>query len=132
MAATSPAASSTLEFPAQTALAGPTVLAPAGSAVRSFALAATPQTEMQPLSLWQFITSVRALQADRSFALLENNLRILELSSSSATGAVPLPGTAWFLVIGLLGFAGVQLTQRQDRAPTRAGQPRIASPIAAV
>jgi hypothetical protein len=132
LTATLSAASSRLELPAEGTFFGGSVLPLAGSAVRSFALAVTPPAASQPLSLWHFITTVRALQADRSFALLDNNLRILELSSSSATGAVPLRGSAWFLVIGLLGFAGVQLTQRQERASTRSGGAGLATPIAAV
>jgi hypothetical protein len=41
-------------------------------------------------------------------------LRILQLSASPAAATtVPLPGAAWFMVIGLLGLAGVKLTERK-------------------
>lgn len=69
------------------------------------------------IGLWRFINSVRAQQAGTTLVLLESNLRILEVNSTPAP--VPLPGAAWFMVMGLLGLVGVKATGRGERAPAR-------------
>jgi hypothetical protein len=56
-------------------------------------------------NLWSFITSIRAQQQGRSFALLESHMTILKLVDAPAAGTVPLPAAGWLLVTGLMGLA---------------------------
>ena len=64
-------------------------------------------------SLWTFITSVRAQQRGDTFSVLETNLILM--AESLPPSQVPLPAAAWFLVMGLLGMAGVKLTGQRTR-----------------
>ena len=77
-------------------------------------------------SLWTFITSVRAQQRGDTFSVLETNLILM--AESLPPSQVPLPAAAWFLVMGLLGIAGVRLTgprTRHNYLPTGA-EPALA------
>lgn len=79
-------------------------------------------------SLWTFITSVRAQQRGDTFSVLETNLSLVEMADALPPSQVPLPAAAWFLLMGLLGMAGVRLTgqdkQRAGReSPVAAAQP---------
>ena len=77
-------------------------------------------------SLWTFITSVRAQQRGDTFSVLETNLILM--AESLPPSQVPLPAAAWFLVMGLLGMAGVRLTgprTRHNDLPTGA-EPALA------
>lgn len=67
------------------------------------------------LSLWTFITSVRAQQRGDTFSVLETHLSLVQLAESVPPSQVPLPAAAWFLVMGLLGMAGVKLTGPRTR-----------------
>ena len=97
----------------------------AATAVRqgkAFALAAAPTTADGPLSaglagtsLWTFVTSVRAQQQSDRFVILEANVSLLRLAEA-VPAPVPLPGALWFMVMGLLGMAGVRITGAGSRA----------------
>lgn len=94
---------------------------------RAFALAvgATPMTSKlediaaaigsrtlpteRTLSLWTFITTIRAQQQGNRFVAFETNVSLLRLAEGPVS-PVPLPGAAWLLFMGLLGMAGVRLT----------------------
>jgi hypothetical protein len=81
---------------------------------------ATPST----LSLWTFITSIRAQQQGDRFSLLETHVSLLQLAESPAA-PVPLPGALWFMVVGLMGLVGVRASGSknpagQDRQPALA------------
>jgi hypothetical protein len=94
-----------------------TASALAGSEGRPVILATPvvrPALALADIGLWQFISSVRAQQQGSSLTMLEGNLRILELATTPAVSPVPLPATAWFLVMGLLGLAGVKVTGRGE------------------
>lgn len=66
------------------------------------------------VNLWTFITAVRAQQRGESFTLLETQLSLFDLVEPTPA-PVPLPAAAWFLVMGLLGAAGVRLTGRSTQ-----------------
>jgi hypothetical protein len=66
-------------------------------------------------NLWSFITSIRAQQQGRSFALLETNATILRLVDSPVAGTVPLPAAGWLLATGLLGLAAGRFRKRRDK-----------------
>ena len=72
-----------------------------------------------PVSLWSFITSVRAQQRGDTFSVLETNLSLVGMADALPPAQVPLPAAAWCLLMGLLGMAGVRLTgqgtQRSQR-----------------
>jgi len=71
-------------------------------------------------SLWTFVTSIRAQQQGDRFVILETHTSLLQLAEAPPA-PVPLPGALWFLVMGLLGLAGVRITgrggERQRTAP---------------
>lgn len=114
--------------------------ATAGDNGRAFALAAGPQpmsTDLQAtaaavgssalptaasLSLWTFITTMRAQQQGDRFVALETSVSLLRLGEGPVA-PVPLPGALWLLVMGLLGMVGVRFT-----GPDKAGRELAASP----
>lgn len=61
------------------------------------------------LSLWTFITTMRAQQHGDRFVALESSASLLRLAEDPVA-PVPLPGALWLLVMGLLGMAGVRFT----------------------
>ena len=67
-------------------------------------------------SLWTFVTSIRAQQQGDRFVVLETHTSLLQLADAPLA-PVPLPGALWFLVMGLLGFAGVRVTGRGGERP---------------
>lgn len=71
--------------------------------------------EASTVNLWTFITAVRAQQRGETFALLETQISLFDLVEPTPA-PVPLPAAAWFLVMGLLGAAGVRLTGRSGQA----------------
>lgn len=101
---------------------------------RAFALAAGPQPMTAQLqataaalgsnilptaasvSLWTFITTMRAQQQGDRFVALGTSVSLLRLAEGPVA-PVPLPGALWLLVMGLLGMAGVRLT-----GPNKAGR----------
>lgn len=100
----------------------------------AFALASDSVAADGPLpisgavSLWTFITSVRAQQRGDTFSVLETNLALIGMADALPPSQVPLPAAAWFLLMGLLGMAGVRLTgQDKQRAggesPVATAQP---------
>jgi hypothetical protein len=114
--------------------------ATAGETSRAFALAAGPQpmtADLQAtaaalgsstlptaasLSLWTFITTMRAQQQGDRFVALETSVALLRLGEGPVA-PVPLPGALWLLVMGLLGMAGVRFT-----SPRKAGRAQTAPP----
>ncbi|RVU45079.1 hypothetical protein [Rubrivivax rivuli] len=57
------------------------------------------------LSLWAFITTVRAQQSGERFVILEANTSLLQLAEGPVA-PVPLPAAAWLMLAGLMGLAG--------------------------
>ena len=70
-------------------------------------------------SLWTFVTSVRAQQQSDRFVILEANVSLLRLADA-VPAPVPLPGALWFMVMGMLGMAGVRITGVGSRASSSA------------
>jgi len=92
---------------------------------RAFALASTATTAEGPLSaaltgtsLWTFVTSVRAQQQSDRFVILQANVSLLQLAEA-VPAPIPLPGALWFMVMGLLGLAGVRITGTGAQARIR-------------
>lgn len=85
-------------------MAGQGTLQSTAAAIGSRSLP-TPGT----MSLWTFITSMRAQQQGDRFMVLETHVSLLRLAESPPA-PVPLPGALWLMVMGLLGFAGVRAT----------------------
>ena len=79
------------------------------------------------LNLWTFITSMRAQQQGDRFVLLESHVSLLQLAEAPVA-PVPLPGAAWMMVMGLLGFVGSRITGRGRRilAPASGARPLAA------
>lgn len=117
--------------------------ATAGDSSRAFALAAGPQPmtadpqataaavgsstlpTAASLSLWTFITTMRAQQQGDRFVALESSVSLLRLAEGPVA-PVPLPGALWLLVMGLLGMAGVRYTgphKAGGAAPSPAAAP---------
>ncbi|MDL2338956.1 MAG: hypothetical protein QFE16_14030 [Pseudomonadota bacterium] len=63
------------------------------------------------LALWNLVASIRAQQGGNSFDLVDTGITSLQVSTAGgAVSAVPLPGAAWLLVMGVLGLTGTRLT----------------------
>ncbi|MBC7940584.1 MAG: hypothetical protein H7Z19_12605 [Chitinophagaceae bacterium] len=85
--------------------------ATSGTAYRTTAVGQTFSSGLPDIGLWKFISTVRAQQTGSTLVLLESNLRILEQSTTGAP--IPLPGTALFMVAGLLTLAGLKVAGRR-------------------
>lgn len=81
--------------------------APVAARLDATALAIGSRTRptASTLSLWAFITTVRAQQSGERFVILEANTSLLQLAEGPAA-PVPLPAAAWLMLAGLLGLAG--------------------------
>lgn len=82
-------------------------------------------------SLWTFITSVRAQQRGDTFSVLETNLALIGMADALPPSQVPLPAAAWFLLMGLLGMAGVRLTGQNKQRAGRESPVATAQPLPA-
>ncbi|KPF52844.1 hypothetical protein D621_11060 [beta proteobacterium AAP51] len=138
--------------PAAAWLASPPALDPRAFAL-SFAPAAGPQamtSELRAtatavgssalpsaatLSLWTFITAIRAQQQGDRFVALETNVSLLRLAEGPAA-PVPLPAALWLMVVGLLGMVGVRYSGAGKAGsatkawPAHAAHPRLAATAA--
>jgi hypothetical protein len=84
---------------------------------------------LQTLTLWDFVAVSQAQQSARPFELVEGNLRLFQLAVDSDVAPVPLPAAGWFMVMGLLGVAGVRLSRGRPTAqPASEGPLFDASP----
>ena len=110
------------------ALAGSSALADGSKRATASAVGSLTLPDSSNASLWTFITSVRAQQRGDTFSVLETNLTLVLMAESLPPSQVPLPAAAWFLVMGLLGIAGVRLTgsgsRRSNLSPS--AQPAMA------
>jgi hypothetical protein len=92
------------------------------AAGRAVPLAASGAGETQ-LSVFRFLAYLNAQQSGQPFRLADAGISLVLQTQIAPQAAVPLPGAAWFLVMGLLGLAGTRLTApRRPQAIARAGE----------
>jgi hypothetical protein len=76
-----------------------------------------PDPQAIELTLWQFIKTLRAQRSAHAFEMLELRLSVVQVTlGGEPVSQVPLPGAAWLMLMGLLGFAGVKLTGQRNAA----------------
>lgn len=62
------------------------------------------------LTLWNYVTSARAQQSSDPLAVAQGTANTLNQTLDAS--AVPLPGSAFLMLTGLLGFAGMKMKKR--------------------
>lgn len=101
---------------------------------REAALSAdVPRVTLRPdhdvsLAIWHCIRAIRAQRDNRPLQLIESRLQLVT-TLNPPTSVVPLPGAAWLLLMGLLGFAGARLHRRGDQPQEPAKPWRAAAPL---
>jgi len=122
---------SSLTLDAQTAAAS----ADASASERKRALAATAASSAGPavgspaaldLTLWNFITNIRAQQVGNPFVQLRTSAASIDYTINNVPAPVPLPPAAWLFGIGLAALAVAHLRTRGSRASGRAPAPASA------
>jgi hypothetical protein len=92
------------------------------------AAAGSPRAERTPidvsLAIWYCVRVIQAQRDHQPLRLLESRLAVVDRLTPQVS-AVPLPGAAWMMLMGLLGVVGVRLNapRRAAGAGTRVGLP---------